>query len=307
MTSVGAGKQCVHLPIISLYQRSSKEAMSALAILSLFAHSLSAQVCTQPFAVGTRTHSYIDSARMNRVVSVLLRYPAVAPGGANAAVLTGCDQPFPIYSFGHGFTISNASYEYFAQPLAAQGFIVVLPGTESGLSPSHDRFATDLQFVARAVPEDPFFAGSAGPRAYGGHSMGGGAAFLAAARDRNAMALFVMAPAQTNPSAIAAAALVRASTFIDLGSRDCVTPRASNGQAMFDALIFPTRKIIEEISGGGHCQFATGSATCAIGEQSCSGTATISEAQQQSVARADLIEFLVSLGGGDGVFFEDFE
>ena len=90
-------------------------------------------------------------------------------------------------------------------PLAAQGFIVVLPGTESGLSPSHDRFANDLVFAARAVQAVVFFAASAGTdRSYGGHSMGGGAAFLAAAKDQNARALFVMAPAETNPSAIAA-------------------------------------------------------------------------------------------------------
>ncbi len=285
--------------------------MSSLAILTLLLNATATQaLCIPPFAVGTRSHSYIDSARMNRPVSVLLRYPAAAPGGVDAPALTTCNDPFPVFSFGHGFTISNASYEYWTTPLAAQGFIVVLPGTESGLSPSHDRFATDLEFAARAVQADVFFAGSAGSdRMYGGHSMGGGAAFLAAARDRNARALFVMAPAETNPSAIAAATQVRAYTVIELASRDCVTPRASNGQAMFDALTLPPeRKFIEEIPGGSHCQFATGSVTCAIGEQSCGGAATISVALQQSETRADLIEFLVALGSsGDALLFDSFE
>jgi dienelactone hydrolase len=284
--------------------------MSSLALLTLLIHSVGAQSnCLPPFAVGTRSHSYMDSARMNRVVSVLLRYPAVAPG-VDAPALTGCGNLFPVYSFGHGFTISNAGYDYFALALAGQGFVVVLPGTESGLSPSHDRFATDLNFAARAVQQDVFFAGSAGTyRVYGGHSMGGGAAFLAAARDRDARALFVMAPAQTNPSAIAAAAQVRANSFIELGSRDCVTPRASNGQAMFDVLNLPSnQKTLEEIPGGSHCQFATGSITCAIGEQSCGGSATLSESLQQGETRADLIEFLQSLNlAGDALFLDDFE
>ena len=212
--------------------------MSSIAILTLLLHSATAQViCTPPYAVGTRVVNYVDAARMNRQVSVLLRYPAVPPGGSDAPALTGCPYQAPVFSFGHGFTISNSSYEYLALFVAAQGYIMVLPGTETGLSPSHSAFAADLQFAARAVQSDPFFAGAVGPnRIYGGHSMGGGAAFLATANDRNAHGLFVLAPAQTNPSAIAAAANVRASTAIILGSRDCVTPRATNGQAMFDAL-----------------------------------------------------------------------
>ena len=284
--------------------------MSSVAILTLLLNSATAQVvCTPSYAVGTRVANYIDAARMNRPVSVLLRYPAVPPGGADAPALTGCPYQAPVFSFGHGFTISNSGYEYLALPLAAQGYIMVLPGTETGLSPSHSAFAADLQFAARAVQADPFFAGAVGPdRIYGGHSMGGGSAFLAAASDRNARALFVLAPAQTNPSAIAAAANVRASTFIVLGSRDCVTPRAAHGQPMFDALNLSPIKSIVEIPGASHCQFATGSASCAFAEQSCGGTATISLASQQTEARFDAIEFLVSLGfPSEYVLFDDFE
>jgi predicted dienelactone hydrolase len=285
--------------------------MSTLAVLTLlFSATATQTLCTPPHAVGTRSHSYLDSARMNRPVSVLLRYPAVAPGGANAPALTGCTDLFPVFSFGHGFTISNTGYDYWTAPLAEQGFIVVLPGTETGLAPSHDRFAADLVFAARAVQSDVFFASSVGSdRMYGGHSMGGGSAFLAASRDQNARALFVMAPAETNPSAIAAATQVRASTFIELGSRDCVTPRAAHGQALFDALTLPSKlKFIDEIPGGSHCQFATGSVTCALGEQSCGGSASISIAMQQSEARADLLEFLIQLGSNSGaLFFDGFE
>ena len=285
--------------------------MPLLSVLTLLLSSAATQVsCALPNAVGTRAVSYVDVARMNRSVSVLLRYPAMPPGGSDAPALTGCTYQAPVFSFGHGFTISNSGYEYFAGYLASQGFIMVLPGTETGLAPSHSAFAADLQFVARAVQSDPFFAGAVGPdRIYGGHSMGGGAAFLAAASDRNARALFVLAPAQTNPSAIAAAANVRANTFIVLGSRDCITPRATHGQPMFDALnlSLPTR-IIVEIPGASHCQFATNSVSCALAEQSCGGSATISAATQQIEARTDAWEFLISVGfPGESVYFDDFE
>ena len=286
-------------------------AMPMLSILTLLLSSVATQLsCTPPYAVGTRVVNYVDTARMNRPVGVLLRYPAVPPGGADASALTGCPTQAPVFSFGHGFTISNSGYEYLALYLAAQGYIMVLPGTEAGLSPSHGVFAADLQFAARAVQSDPFFAGAAAPdRIYGGHSMGGGAAFLAAASDRNAHALFVLAPAQTNPSAIAAAVKVRASTFIVLGSRDCVTPRATNAQPMFDALnLSPSNKSIVEIPGASHCQFATGSVSCAIAEQSCGGAATITTASQQIEARTDAVEFLVALGfPSESIYFDDFE
>ena len=285
--------------------------MFSVAILTLLLNSATAQViCTPSYAVGTRTASYIDAARMNRPVSVLLRYPAVPPGGADAPALSGCPTQAPVFSFGHGFTISNSGYDYLAIPLAAQGYIMVLPGTESGLSPSHSAFAADLQFAARAVHSDPFFAGAVGSnRIYGGHSMGGGAAFLAAASDRNAHGLFVLAPAQTNPSAIAAAANVRASTAIVLGSRDCVTPRATNGQAMFDALSLSLPlKYVVEIPGASHCQFATGSVSCAIAEQSCGGAAAITAASQQLEARNNAVEFLVSLDfPSESIYFDDYE
>ncbi len=285
--------------------------MPLLSALTLLLSAAAADVsCALPNAVGTRAVNYVDAARMNRPVSVLLRYPAMPPGGVDAPALTGCPYQAPVFSFGHGFTISNSAYEYFAGNLASQGYIMVLPGTEAGLAPNHGAFAADLQFSARAVQSDPFFAGAAGPdRIYGGHSMGGGSAILAAASDRNARALFVLAPAQTSPSAIAAAANVRASTFILLGSRDCVTPRATNGQAMFDALnLSPSNKFVVEIPGASHCQFATGSVSCAIAEQSCGGAATISAAIQQSEARTAAREFLISLGfPSESLYFDDFE
>ena len=83
-----------------------------------------------------------------------------------------------------------------------RGCVLVLPSTEGGLSPNHANFGRDLAFVLNAVRADPTFAGALGTRtAIGGHSMGGGAAFLAAANNANLTALFALAPAETNPKA----------------------------------------------------------------------------------------------------------
>ena len=262
------------------------------------------------FPVGTRTHSYIDAERGNRVVSVLLRYPAQPPGGDNALPMLGCAFRVPMLSFAHGFTIPNSSYDYFARDLARLGFAVLLPGTEAGLSPNHLALGLDLRFAANAVFADPFFAGSlSGERAYGGHSMGGGAAILAAAKDRSAFGLIVLAAAETNPSAITAAAKVRASSVFLVGSRDCVTPRASNTQPMFDAMNFSGQiKYIDEFDGGSHCQFAAASFTCQLAEQACGGQPVMFEQNQQHITRIVMSEFMFTLAGAaETVYVDDFE
>ena len=263
-----------------------------------------------PYPVGTRTHTYIDAARANRPVNVLLRYPAQTPGGPDAPALLGCTNLAPVISFGHGFVIPHTSYDYLAPWVARSGFVVVLPGTESGLSPSHEAFALDLIFAAKAVQSDPFFDGAASSlRGYGGHSMGGGAALLAAAKDRNAGVLILLAPAETNPSSIAAAARVRATTFFEVASRDCITPRASTAQLMFDAINLTSKqKFIDEIGGGSHCQFAAANVPCRLAEQSCGGQPTVPESIQQNETRIDVVEFLFAWGfSGDNVFVDDFE
>ncbi len=296
--------------IIKVLLRANSMILLSIASLFLLSTEVPKGCIGSTFPLGTRTHSYIDADRGNRVVSVLLRYPAQPPGGENAAPLLGCQFRAPMLSFAHGFTIANSSYDYFARDLARLGFAVVLPGTEAGLAPNHLALGLDLRFAANAVFADPFFAGAlSGERVYGGHSMGGGAAILAAAKDRSASGLFVMAPAETNPSAIAAASKVRAPSYFVVGSRDCVTPRASNADAIFDAMSFPGLiKYVEEFEGGSHCQFAAASFTCQLAEQACGGQPTMSEQDQQNITGIVLREFLfASAGSNDTVYVDDFE
>ncbi len=261
-----------------------------------------AQACTGPYAVGTVQTTLVDSER-GRSVPVRVHYPATL-AGSNTAAVNGC--AFPVLAFGHGFTIAHTSYGYLADGLATHGVVVVLPATEEGFSPSHASFGADLRFAANAVRNIDALRAAVGPvRAIGGHSMGGGAAILGGA---GLDGYFGLAPANTNPSAITAAPFVVAPALILLGSRDCVTPRAQHADPIFQALATPLAdKRMIEIAGGSHCQFSVGSLTCGIGEQSCGGSATISQAVQQAATLAEAIPFLRGLHAPDLVWSAGFE
>lgn len=278
---------------MSLHQR----LLGLLLILAAFLPigAATAQSCQGPFAIGELQRTYRDPARGNRSVGVLIRYPAQR-AGSNAPPVTGC--AFPAVVFGHGFTISHTAYRFLSDGLVPAGYVVAFPSTEGGLSPSHARFAADLAFVARALAGDTLLAPALGNgRAIGGHSMGGGAAVLAVSGNREVQALFALAPAETNPSAAAAAAGVSVPTQFVLGSRDCVTPRDRHAQPIYDRLGTPSGlKFIDEIAGGSHCQFSNGAWTCSFGENSCGGSATIGASVQHARTVTTLRGFL------DGVF-----
>jgi pimeloyl-ACP methyl ester carboxylesterase len=234
-----------------------------------------------------------------------VRYPRQA-GPANAPPIVGCG--FPVLAVGHGFTIPADRYRFLVDGLVPGGVILVLPSTESGLAPNHAAFADDLAFVTRALVADPTFAAAAGPlRGVIGHSMGGGAAVLAAASDPGLALLIGLAPAETNPSAISAAASVTAPTLVLTGSRDCVTPFASHAGPILAALRSTLVRHVD-LAGGSHCQFSDGYFTCSIGENSCGGSATIPAADQHALTVAEIRRLLDEvLAAQTAVFADGFE
>ena len=266
------------------------EALAGL-MLALVAGSAVADSCTGPFAIGVAQPGFNDPARAGRAVATRVHYPAMVAGVGSAAI-SGCG--FPVVAFGHGFTIANSAYAYLADGLASAGYIVVLPATESGFSPSHLEFGRDLVFVLNAVATAPQWAAAAGNgRAIGGHSMGGGAAVLGVGAANSAPVLFALAPAETNPSAVTAAAAIAVPALLITGSRDCVTPTAQHAGLIHAALQTPgPQKLLVDISGASHCQFTTGSFTCNVGEQSCGGGATIALADQHAQTLALLLPWL---------------
>jgi pimeloyl-ACP methyl ester carboxylesterase len=241
----------------------------------------------QSYAIGNTTVSFVDASRGGRVVATDVYYPADT-GGSGVPVGGPAGLEYPVVSFGHGYQLTVDKYDFVWQGLVPGGYIVALPKTGGELFPSHLEFGKDLAFVIEALRqagEDPasiFFRRVAPEAAVMGHSMGGGASFLAAKENSTITAIANFAAAETDPSAIQAAAVVSAPALVFSGSHDCVTPPPSNQVPMYDALASGCRTYIS-ITGASHCQFAESSFLCSLGEGGCPSP-TVSRSQQQAIA-----------------------
>ncbi len=240
---------------------------------------------SQPYPIGSTTITFNDPARGGRAIPCEIYYPAITAGNGQ----TVAEGVFPILSFGHGFVMGVGAYANLWQAFVPQGYIMVLPTTEGGFSPSHGNFGLDLAFVIGAMqargadPDSPFFGKVASTAAIMGHSMGGGASFLGASSPL-VTAVLNYAPAETDPSAIAAAANVDKPVLIFAGSQDCVTPAASNQTPMYYA-VPPLCKAFITITGGGHCNFANSNFNCEFGQFTCGGGGSLGRPGQQAITQ----------------------
>ncbi len=240
----------------------------------------------QPFAIGSTTITFTDPSRGGRAIPCEVYYPA-ATAGANVPVAAGA---FPVLAMGHGFVMTVGAYANFQQAYVTEGYILVLPTTEGSLAPSHGDFGLDLAFAITSMQAEgtnsgsPFFGHIFSTSAVMGHSMGGGASFLAAGGAPQITTVVNYAAAETNPSAIAAAGNAAMPTLVFSGSADCVVPAAGNQQDMYTASA-STCKAFVSITGAGHCQFANSSFTCTLGELTCGGPGSLTRPQQQDVAQ----------------------
>ncbi len=235
------------------------------------------------YEVGHSRTVYVDPARNNRQIDTEVYYPADLPG-ENVPVATPPAGGFPVIAFGHGFVMAATDYDFLWEGLVPEGYVICLPRTEGGFSPSHIELGRDLAFLclrlqaAGADPGSPFFGKISTASAVAGHSMGGGASFLGAAAEPAITALFNLAAAETNPSAIAAAAQITIPALLFAGSLDCVTPPADHQRPMYAALSSGC-KAYAELLGASHCQFAEYNFLCGLGETGCPAP-TITRAQQ---------------------------
>lgn len=244
----------------------------------------------QPFAIGSTSITFNDPARSGRSIPTEIYYPATS-AGTNTSPATG---PHCLVVFGHGFLIGYAQYQWLANTLVPNGYIVAFPDTETGF-PSHGDFGDDIAFLVGAIQAEGANAssvllGAVGTKsAIGGHSMGGGASFLAAAGNTGIDALFNFAPAETTPSAIGAASTVGVPTLVFEGTDDCVTPSAGNSGDMYTNLSTVCHSLIS-ITGASHCQFANSDFICGLGQIGCGGN--ISQGAQESEVITYLLPFL---------------
>jgi dienelactone hydrolase len=231
--------------------------------------------CCYSFAqgLGHTSLTFTDATRNNRSIPCEVYYPALSAGDNIAALdpaflgLSG----YPAIAVGHGFVIGAANYDLIAEQLIPFGFVVALVNTEAGFAPNHQEFGLDLAFVTHALQQESQNSTSIlynivnqEREAIIGHSMGGGAAWLAAASDPLIDAVVGLAPAETNPSAIAAAASVNCNSLVFSGSEDAVTPPSDNHQPIFDGT--NGCKTFVSLTGGSHCGFIDSGTLCDFGE-----------------------------------------
>jgi hypothetical protein len=280
--------------------------------LSLFLCVLStAMASAQTYQVGHISATFTDIDRSGRSVPCEIYYPADVSGDNMpfSAALTG---KAPIVSFGHGFVMTYDAYANIRNALVANGYIIAFPTTEGSLSPVHAEFGKDLAFVLRQVSllgtvgASVLFNKVSPSSCVMGHSMGGGAAYLAMTYDTSINAVVTFAAAETTPSAIAATSSIAAPALSFAGENDCVSSPSTNQQPMHSALISSCKHYIS-IKGGSHCQMAGISVTCNLGESTCTPAPSITRSAQHASINKYLIPWLnYTLKGicADGSAFE---
>jgi dienelactone hydrolase len=253
----------------------------SFSLVSLFIFS--STTIAQTFSVGNTSVVFYDSIR-NRNIPTEIYYPADNPG-QNEPVSTGT---FPVLVFGHGFLMGWDSYQNFWTEIVPNGYVICFPTTEMGLTPDHQQFGMDLRFIATQMQIETldsssiFFNSLAPETGLMGHSMGGGASFLAAENNSNIHALINFAAAETTPSAISAASGITVPSLIFSGDDDCVAPSINHQNIMYDSLNSNCKTQVKIINGG-HCYFADENPTCSFGEFFCNGSLNITRAEQQEV------------------------
>jgi pimeloyl-ACP methyl ester carboxylesterase len=240
---------------------------------------------TVTFNDPTRTGGFGTGGGTGRQIQTEIYYPATT-AGENAAVATG---EFPVIVFGHGFAMSWDAYQNIWSHYAPMGYILAFPRTEGGLipGPSHNDFGLDLRLVEQKLQVENTSASSlfyqkVKPNsAIMGHSMGGGATILAGANNTSIRTIIGLAPAETNPSAIAAAPNVSVPSLVFSGGQDGVTPPPDHHIPIYDGLGSFCKTFVN-IVGGAHCYFANTNFNCDFGEATSSSGISISRTDQQT-------------------------
>lgn len=267
-------------------------------------------LCSSPFVVAqnlfvghttltfndpTRTGGFGSGAGSGRQIQTEIYYPAAA-AGENVAAANG---QYPLIVFGHGFAMNWDAYSNIWNQLVPLGYIMAFPRTESGLfpSPSHGDFGQDIALVSQKMSEQAqlstslFYGKLTDYTCAMGHSMGGGAAVLAASQNGLFDCYVGLAPAETSPSAITAAASIQIPSLILSGSNDGVTPPAQHHIPIYDAIPHECKSFANLI-GGGHCYFANTNFNCDFGESTTSTGISLTRNQQQSMMYQQLFSWL---------------
>ena len=187
------------------------------------------------YGVGNYSKTFQDSSRSNRNILTEIYYPVSLQGED----ISSQDGQFPIILFGHGFLMNWDAYQNLWDEFVPRGYIMVFPRTESGLNTDHQQFGWDLQFLVSEIQVEgnsstsPIYNLVNNNTALMGHSMGGGASFLAAdslCENNNNQLKTIIGLAATESSSngvssIASALNITIPSLILSGSQDGVAPQ----------------------------------------------------------------------------------
>ncbi len=264
-----------------------------IIILFLFGQGAVAQ-----FQIGHTSITFVDASRGDRSIVTEIYYPAGA-AGEDVPVANGM---FVQIAFGHGFVMAYSAYQNIWEHLVPQGYVMAFVTTEGGIAPSHEDFGLDLSFVLEQLNAENEIATSLfynhmdSAKGIMGHSMGGGAIFLAAANTPEADFVIGLAPAETSPSAIEAAANVVVPCLILSGSSDAVTPPAEHHVPIFEGLASECKYFVNVVNGS-HCGFANAGSLCDFGEFGFNG---ITRQEQQAIMNSVIDLWLGAMLEGEG-------
>ena len=271
------------------------------------------------YLIGHRTVTFNDPARSGglgsgggpgRQIQTEIYYPSYT-AGESTPVATYPD--FPVIVFGHGFAMGWDAYQNLWEHLVPQGYVMAFVRTEGSLipAPSHADFGADLALVVtkmlalNTTAGSPFNGRIKQRAVIMGHSMGGGATMLAAENNATLAGIVGLAPAETNPSAIAVCGNISVPALIFSGSSDGVTPPAEHHIPMYQG-IASTCKSFVSITGGAHCYFANSNFNCDFGESTSSQGISISRAEQHQKTFSILDPWLRYVMGPDCFALTDF-
>ncbi|QNK83017.1 dienelactone hydrolase family protein [Nakamurella sp. PAMC28650] len=165
----------------------------------------------------------------------------------------------PAVALSHGWLQPARRYSDTMRFLASWGFVVVAPDTERGPIPSHGAMAMDLTAALDLVATGKLGNGRVrvDPQKLGviGHSIGGGAAVLAAAARSGIGAVVTVTAAATHPSAVEAAARVRVPGLHLIGADDDM----AEGDGSSIAAAWAGEAQLRTVKGASHLGLAEGS------------------------------------------------
>lgn len=238
-------------------------------------------------AIGHLSFSQEDPSRPGRIVGAEIFYPAESEGD-NTPWLNGT---FPLVVVGHGFLMDYEAYENIWEALVPEGYVFALCTNETGAFPNHNNFGLDLRFIAsslqaaNALPESDFYQRLNGLSACMGHSMGGGSSVLASAGNDVFACYAGLAPANTNPSAIAAAANATLPALVISGDADAITPPNDHHVPIYNGFASSCKYFLNILEGS-HCYFANSGSLCDLGEFN---PGDLDRATQQSITQTALL------------------